>query len=220
MNTKAQSQSVLVIGAPRGTGLEVVRQLQEREVPTTALVRPTSELTGLKEIGATTAIGDAMDRASLDKVMADNSFTAVIASIGRAHDAKTRDDYACYKNSIDAAKSAGVERFIMISAIGAQDSWDALAEQAQKILGVVIDMKSKAEKDLQNSGLAYTIIRPGALNSETATGKGLLSEDRSVMGTITRADLAALAVGCVFDDKTIGGIFAAVDEDLIGITPF
>ncbi len=220
MTTKVQAQSVLIIGGTRGTGLEMMRQLQARDVVAIALVRPTSVLDSLKEIDAEMATGDAMDRASLDDVFAGNAFTTVIASIGRAHDAETRDDYTGYKNAIDAAKAVGVTRFIMISAIGAQDSWDALGSQAQKILGVVIDMKSKAEKDLQDSGLDYTIIRPGALSSEPATGRGLLIEDRSVMGTITRADLAALAVGCVFDDGTIGRIYAAVDQDLIGITPF
>jgi hypothetical protein len=46
--------------------------------------------------------------------------------------------------------------------------------------------KEQAEKHLIESGLTYTVIRPGGLKSEPATGNGVVTEDYKVAGTIHR----------------------------------
>lgn len=50
--------------------------------------------------------------------------------------------------------------------------------------------------------MAYTIIRPGGLKSEPATGKGALTEDTSVCGSITREDVANLVIKALLSNKT------------------
>lgn len=56
------------------------------------------------------------------------------------------------------------------------------------------------------STMQWTIIRPGGLKSEPATGSGILTEDRSVCGAINREDVADLVVKALFSDKADGKV--------------
>ena len=70
-----------------------------------------------------------------------------------------------------------------------------------------------------NSGLDATILRPGGMLSEPATGSAIKTEDHSVMGMIHRADLAALVVESLDDDETIGKIFHTIDPEISETPP-
>ena len=70
-------------------------------------------------------------------------------------------------------------------------------------LSKIIPLKTQAEEHLKESGLNYTIIRPGGLPYGEDTGRGLLSEDPETMGFINRGDLARLIVGVIDDPRTI-----------------
>lgn len=50
--------------------------------------------------------------------------------------------------------------------------------------------------------MEFTIIRPGGLKTQPATGRGVLTEDSSVCGAIHREDVADLLVHALFSDKT------------------
>lgn len=49
--------------------------------------------------------------------------------------------------------------------------------------------------------MEYTIIRPGGLKSEPATGRGVLTEDKSVCGAVHREDVAQLVAQSLFSQK-------------------
>jgi len=61
--------------------------------------------------------------------------------------------------------------------------------------------------------MAYTIIRPGGLLSDPATGNGVLTDDVGVCGAITREDTAALVVKALFSSKTDNKVLHAVDRE-------
>ncbi len=60
--------------------------------------------------------------------------------------------------------------------------------------------------------MAYTIIRPGGLMTEAATGNGVLTEAVSACGAITREDTAALVVKALFSKNTDNKTLSAVDK--------
>ena len=60
--------------------------------------------------------------------------------------------------------------------------------------------------------MEYTIIRPGGLKSEPATGKGVLTEDKTVCGAIHREDVADLVCKALRSDKTANKVLSAVDK--------
>ena len=71
------------------------------------------------------------------------------------------------------------------------------------------DAKSKADKYLEESGLDYTIIRPGRLTDDPGTGK--VSLDGGGSGSVTRDDVALVLAESLRADNTIGKAF-----DLLG----
>jgi acetylglutamate kinase len=81
-------------------------------------------------------------------------------------------------------------------------------------LGAVLLEKDKAEQHLIRSGLSYTILRPGGLKSEPATGNGVLTEDPRVGGTIHRADVAALACRCLASARARNRVLSAIDRQM------
>ena len=68
-------------------------------------------------------------------------------------------------------------------------------------------MPAPAPQSLKGK-MTYVIIRPGGLQSEAATGTGVLTEDTTVCGSICREDVAQLVVKALFSTKTddkVGG---------------
>ena len=104
------------------------------------------------------------------------------------------------------------KKFILISSIGSKESSVALPSETLSTLSAALQEKAKAEEYLQKSGLTYTIIRPGGLKSEPATGNGILTENYKVAGMIHRPDVAQLTCDCLFSDRANNKILSAFAE--------
>ncbi|MCZ6848886.1 MAG: SDR family oxidoreductase [Alphaproteobacteria bacterium] len=98
---------------------------------------------------------------------------------------------------IAAAKANGIRRYLMISTFHADQPRGAEAFQ--------IYMRAKAEADaaLRESGLEFTIIRPGRLTDDPGTGRVELAS-RLKGADVPRADVAALLAACLDDERSIG----------------
>jgi nucleoside-diphosphate-sugar epimerase len=211
---------IFLAGASRGVGREIAKCLVEQKIPVTALLRSDKTATELEAMGIKIATGDALDEAAMAAVMAAGEpIHTVISTIGGLPQDGERADYLGNKNLIDAARKAGVQKFILVSSIGSGNSAVALPPQALETLGSVLAEKEKAENHLIQSGLTYIIIRPGGLKSEPATGNGILTEDSRVAGTIHRADVAQLVCQCLVSDAANNKVFSAVDKQMVYGTP-
>lgn len=210
------SSYIFLAGASRGVGREIALMLTEQNQPVKALLRKPDTYPELAAMGIKIVMGDALDAAGMEKaLLGDESIYAVISTIGGLPKDGERADYLGNKNLIDASVKAGVKKFILVSSIGSGESVVALPPQALETLKSVLIEKEKAEKHLINSGLTYTIIRPGGLKSEPPTGNGILTENYKVAGTIHRADVAQLACKCLFSDVANNKILSAVDRNLM-----
>jgi len=69
-------------------------------------------------------------------------------------------------NLIEAAKRAGVTRFVLVTSIGA----DELANPLNLFWGVLL-LKKQAELALARSGLTFTVVRPGGLKTKLRAGE-------------------------------------------------
>eukprot|EP00850_Spirogloea_muscicola_P009810 SM000056S17928 [mRNA] locus=s56:156474:159363:- [translate_table: standard] len=205
------NSTVLVVGGG-GVGMEVVRQAAAAGSWVTAFQRGEKFRQEIEQLGSMLALGDVLDVPSIEKVLRSNSTDAVLSSVGGGMTDINVDSEGNI-NLIDAAKKAGVQRFVLVSSIGAGASAQAVPENQMQALGPVLEEKEKAEAHLMSSGLKWTIIRPGGLLSEAATGNGFLTEDESVVGVITRADVATLILQILFDKKAESKILAALDGD-------
>lgn len=205
--------AVLVIGGSRATGLEIVKVLRARGDDVVVLVREGSDAGAAEATGARIFRGDAMNPADLTAAFGSGSFRAVISTLGATRVDGPRPDFDGNRNVVDAARAAGVQRFILVTVIGAGDSYDAAPWIARRFLDKVIAEKSKAEDYLKTSGLDFTIIRPGGLLNGESQGKAFLTEDTRAMSWIRRSDLALLCVQALDDPRAIGKIYHAHDPD-------
>ncbi len=86
---------------------------------------------------------------------------------------------------IDAARANGIERYIMISAMHTR------TPRGNDVFKAYLRAKAEADDALTDSGLAYTIVRPGSLTDDPGTGCVALAESLP-KGEIPRADVAAV----------------------------
>jgi nucleoside-diphosphate-sugar epimerase len=205
--------TVFLAGASRGVGLEIAKRLVGRSMPPIVLLRqPQPELEAL---GVQVRQGDAMNPDQVADAMVGSSIETVISTIGGISAEGVRSDFVGNRNLIDAALNVGAKHFILVTSIGTGDSAIALPDSALQALGAVLKEKNLAEEHLRNSGLTYTIVRPGGLKSEPATGNGVLTADPSIGGIIHRADVAELISQCVNNPKSYNQTLGAVDRTMV-----
>jgi uncharacterized protein YbjT (DUF2867 family) len=209
----AAAEGYLIFGATRGTGLELAKLLTARGDSVTTFVRPTSDRSGLEPLGVKFIVGDALNADEVLAAFEDANYRAVITTLG-CFRCEEPPDYIGNKNVFDAAKAAGVDRIMMISSVGAGDSADAPPWISKWFLKDVLVLKTQAEDHLRDSGVPYTIIRPGGLKDAEPTGNGLLTEDTMAMGIITRQDLAQLMLEALDDDGAANKVYTAKDSEM------
>ncbi len=149
---------ILVVGGTGMLGRSVVTKLLERGEPVRFMTRDPKQAIAveLQNAGAQVALGDLRDPASLaealagvDKVVASAHAFAGPGSVGDNN--PTTVDDAGHRALIDAAKNAGVGRFVYVSVFGASPD----------IPSVLWETKYRVEQYLKASGMTYTILRPG-----------------------------------------------------------
>lgn len=211
--------SVLIFGATRGTGLEVARALVAAGTAVTAVVRESSDTAELDALGVRSVPADIFAADSVGNVFAAEAVGAVVMSLSGKRGEPRRPDREGVRVIVEAAKAAGVDRILMVTAIGCGDSRAAVAPKVLELLGEVLSIKTEAEEYLLQASVAATILRPGGLTDGPASGTAIRTDDHTVMGVITRADLGALVAECVHDSATIGRVYHTVDPEITWQAP-
>jgi len=210
---------ILIFGGTRGTGLEASRALQARGAEVTAVVRESSDTTELDALGVTTVRADIFSAESMSAVFAGADYDAVVLSLSGKRGEEQRPDREGVRVIVEVAREYGVQRTVMLTAIGCGDSRDAVAPKVLEVLGEVLAIKTEAEDYLMNAGVQATILRPGGLADAPASGTGTLTDDHMTMGVINRSDLGVLVADCVTDPGTVGKIYHAVDPEITWQAP-
>jgi uncharacterized protein YbjT (DUF2867 family) len=97
----------------------------------------------------------------------------------------------------------------MVSAMGAADP-EAGSEAMQPYLFA----KARADQALQESGLDYTIVRPGSLTDEAGTGAVEAAPSLGRRGEIPREDVAHTIVATLEMENTFGKTFEVLSGDV------
>jgi uncharacterized protein YbjT (DUF2867 family) len=93
-----------------------------------------------------------------------------------------------------------VDRFVQVSAIGVDDP---LPEGTDEVWRAYVEAKRDADAALRASDLAWTILRPGRLTDDPATGRVSLGP-AVTRGDVTRADVAAVLAAVLDEPATAG----------------
>lgn len=205
---------VLIFGASRGVGRALARLLRDQSIPVTAMLRSPVASAELESMGAHVVCGDAFSCDDVARAFASHDPVCGVVSTlgGRRADGRYVDDEGNI-NVIDQAAAHGVGRFVFVTSIGCGEMAPFRSERAIAAFGAAVDAKTRAEEHLRSVIPEATIIRPGGLRSDPATGRGILTSDPQIHGFINREDVAQLAARAFFDPATRGRSFAAVDSD-------
>lgn len=204
---------VLVFGGTAGVGLETVKVLRARGIPVTVFVRPTSDRTPLEPLGVSYVVGNALNEQEVTAAFSAADFAAVVSSLGGRF-GEPRPEHIGNRNINNAAKAAGVQRVIQVSAIDAgRDRDREKPGDDADWRAVMFYVKIQGENHLMESGLDYTIIRPGLLKDEAPTGNTMLTTRRDISGSINRADVAQVIVQVLEDATTIGKAYSLIDKN-------
>ncbi|CAN7549438.1 SDR family oxidoreductase [Rossellomorea sp. LjRoot5] len=191
--------NVAVVGANGQIGKQVVGFLKEVGHTPRAIVRKEEQVQSFEQDGVEAALVDlegTVDQISNGLKGAD----AVVFSAGSGgstgSDKTLLIDLDGAVKTMEAAKEAGIERFIIVSALQAhhRENWN-------DSLKPYYVAKHFADRALEDSGLTYTIIRPGGLLNEEGTGKVSAGENLE-RGSIPREDVARTIVASLTEAST------------------
>ncbi|MFC4408969.1 SDR family oxidoreductase [Chungangia koreensis] len=203
---------VFVIGANGQIGQHLIRLLQEHEEHTpVAMVRKKDQADSYKEQGVEAVVAD-LEGSVEEIAKAAKGCDAIVFTAGSGGhtgaDKTLLIDLDGAVKSVEAAEKAGIERFIIVSALQAnrRENW---SEQIKPYYVA----KHFADKMVEQSGLTYTIVRPGGLLNEEGTRRVTAAEDiRS--GSIPREDVARTIVAALDEENTYYKAFDLISGEL------
>ncbi|OUL36217.1 epimerase [Nostoc sp. T09] len=252
--TSSVKDLVLVAGATGGVGQLVVGELLEKGLRVRILTRNPAKAQNMFNNRVEVAVGDIRDPATLPAAM--ENVTHIICCTGTSAfpsskwdfdpspswiewvqllvDRKHRESRA--KNSpakvdaqgvsnLVAAAPPNLQRFVFVSSCGILRK-DQLPWTILNGFGV-LDAKEKGEQAIVNSGLPYTIIRPGRLidgpytsydlntlfKAKTDSKLGVvIGKGDKLLADASRIDVAAACVECLFHPASEKQIFELVNQ--------
>ncbi|MCY7275071.1 MAG: SDR family oxidoreductase, partial [Phormidesmis sp. CAN_BIN44] len=147
-----------VAGATGETGRRIVQQLVDRDIPVRAFVRDIQAAQTMLPTGIELVTGDLMNVESLKMAIGDSTvlFSATGARPSFDPTGPYKVDYEGTKNLVDASKAVGIEQFVMVSSLCTSKFFHPL-----NLFWLILVWKKQGEDYLRNSGLTYTIVRPG-----------------------------------------------------------
>lgn len=203
MQEASSSAPVLVIGGTGDLGGRIVRALRRRDKNVRALVRPGSDATGLLREGADVVRGDMMDPASLAPAMRGTSavVSSAIGYSGRRETDSLRTDLDGNRNVAEAAKQAGVPRFVLISILTCDQAKDVPHFWAKKLM----------EDRLAELSVPFVSLRPGAylggpwMKAALENGQVMTMTPEGIRVTFIAPDEVARAAALAVDEPRAVG---------------
>ena len=204
---------VAIAGGHGKIGLALTRLLAERGDQALCLIRNPAHEPDVRDAGGTPVNFDLEAQSVPDLIAAlepiDAAVFAAGAGPGSGPERKETVDHQGAVKLIEAASALAIQRYLMISSMGADPD-----HPGEEVFDVYLRAKGKADAALRASGLRHTIVRPGMLtDSEPA---GTVQAGASVpRGEISRADVAAVLLACLDDERsTADRTFEVVGGDV------
>ena len=198
---------IVVIGASGRTGRLIVEQLVKRGDSVVAAIRNPRHMAAMVKLGAETVILDLEKSTGPDFQAQFRGADAIVFAAGSGEGESSALDRTGTVKTVRAAESAGVHRYVAISAIGASTGMKLSGDLATEEMRDYYKQKRAANKHLRQSELDWTVLEPAELTDGKLTGKVKLSEAALEPKPIARADVAAVAVAVLGEPRTIGHIY-------------
>ena len=206
---------IAIIGAHGKVAQQLGRFLYDQGDDFVGVVRGEEHCDDIYRLGGEGVLLDLEKATAHELANAVAGCDAIVFSAGAGPDSgverKRTVDYAGSVLSIEAAREAGIQRFVQVSAWGVDSP---VAENAEPQWRAYVEAKRDADAALHDSHLDWTILRPGSLTFETGTG--LIEIGQHVpRGSISREDVARVIAFCLSEPGSIGQTWEVVS----GLTP-
>ena len=217
---------ILVIGGSSGTGLACVREALARGHDVRMFSRSASE-TGLSHERLDKLDGDALVAADVARAL--EGVDVVLQTLGVPLDPKlVTGPITLFSKAtrvmLPAMRTANVGRLVALTGFGAGDSASAVSAWQRPgfnlVFGRAYADKGEQERMIEDSGLTWTIARPGVLRNGPKTGdyKVLLDPGRWRNGLIRRSDVADFMVTAATSNGYAGKAPVLIERGLLPFT--
>jgi uncharacterized protein YbjT (DUF2867 family) len=211
---------VAIAGGHGKIGLQLGTLLVGRGDTVRGLIRNPDQGEDLREAGVDPVICDLEGDDDVGSAVrgADAVVFAAGAGPGSGAERKRKMDLDGAVKLIEAAKETGIGRYLIISSMGAGDP----PAEGGDVFGEYLRAKAAADQALIESGLEYTIVRPGRLTDDPPTGLVTIGDDFELR-QVPRGDVAATLAAVLHADNTIGKTFellggkTQIDEAVAGL---
>jgi uncharacterized protein YbjT (DUF2867 family) len=192
---------IVIIGGHGKVALQLARILSERGDEVSSVFRNPDHSDDVAATGTRPVVADIerLDTEALADLLTGYDAVVFSAGAGGGNPART---YAVDRDAairvIDAAAQAGVRRFVMVSYFGAGP--DHGVPQDNPFFPYA-EAKAAADAHLRAGDLDWTVLGPGRLTVEPASGRIELGTGK---GEVSRADVALVVAVALADDSTVG----------------
>ena len=202
---------VAIAGGHGQIALRLARVLAARGDEAVGLIRNPDQADDVKQAGAEPAVVD-LEHASEDEVAqavqgADAVVFAAGAGAGSGPERKWTIDRDGAIKLIEAARADAIDRYVMISSIGAENP-----PSDDDVFSVYLRAKAEADRALMDSGLQWTIVRPGFLADDPGSGRVRISPE-SFRTKVPRDDVAAVLAATVHEPRSAQHILYVGSSD-------
>jgi uncharacterized protein YbjT (DUF2867 family) len=217
---------IFLTGGTGFVGGHVVRELRSRELPVRCLVRDVRKGSKLAAWGAELSEGDVTDPESLRRGLAGCDAVIHLVAIRQGREEQFRRIMVDgTRDLLAAAKDAGLQRFVHMSALGASEE--------TKDLVPYYGAKWEAEQRVQAAGIPYVIFRPsfvfgpdgGILPTFTKLARltpvtPIIGSGRQRIQPIWADDVAAYFAEAIAREGVTGRIFELGGPDAVSWNEF
>ena len=184
--------AVTIIGGHGKIALRLAAQLSDRGHHVTSWIRNPEQGSDVEEAGASPAVLDVETMSAEQMAEAFAGADVVVWSAGAGGGSPERTvavDREAAMRSMDAAVSAGVARYVMVSYFGAGPDHGVPQDNS---FFTYAQAKTDADAHLRETSLDWTILGPSTLTDDAGTG-AIETGDAVSAGHVTRDDVATVA---------------------------
>ncbi|MCW2997730.1 MAG: hypothetical protein JWN65_1279 [Solirubrobacterales bacterium] len=200
--TSVERMDVAIAGAHGAVGRRLTRLLSAQGDRVRGLIRRDDQSQDVRTDGAEPVLCD-LESATVEDVAqaiagADAVVFAAGAGPGSGAARKLTMDRDGAIRLIRAAEQVGARRYVMVSSVGAESP-----PAGEEVFAVYLQAKAAADAALQESALAWTIVRPGRLTDDPGTGRVRIDTEPH-RGEVPRDDVAAVLGAVLHADEAVG----------------
>jgi nucleoside-diphosphate-sugar epimerase len=195
---------VAIAGAHGKIAMLLTRRLAARGETVTGLIRNPDHADDVRGAGAEAVVRD-LEQASPAEIAeaiggADAAVFAAGAGPGSGSGRKLTMDRDGAIKFLEAATSAGVPRFVIVSSVGAESPPDD-----DDVFSVYLRAKAEADAAVKASDRKWTVLRPGGLTDDPGTGLVHISK-KPFRGRVPREDVAAVIEAVLEGPRAVGRV--------------